>query len=217
MCFGEFFNSSIGGIDWKSYRYPQSQKLKRQLDEDPVSFLEKQVFCNFPSHIEAVGFKIFYQHAKTSKSQKVWKRLENSKDFKIIHLRRENILKTVLSLQKAFQTDRWINTANALEPSIQVKLEYEYLANSFLEIKNYEKEYDKLFRHHSVLNLTYENLLADSEKETNRIQKFLNLNEATLVAKTHRQSSQSLSDSITNYKELKARFSDSQWAKFFDE
>ena len=54
-------------------------------------------------NIKAVGFKLFYDHFTKDE----WEKFLSYNDFKIIHLTRENCLRTIVSLDIAFKLDQW--------------------------------------------------------------------------------------------------------------
>ena len=81
--------------------------------ENPLKFLNEFCFRSYAKGIKAVGFKIFYYHPVNGESRAIWDDLKNMKDLKIIHLKRENILRTHLSRAIAGQTDKWtVTTVN---------------------------------------------------------------------------------------------------------
>lgn len=57
-------------------------------------------FDKQPYYIRASGFKIFYYHPEDAQDREypdIWQSLRNMKDLKIIHLKRRNILRTLIS------------------------------------------------------------------------------------------------------------------------
>ncbi|HLP47085.1 MAG TPA: hypothetical protein VK469_14125, partial [Candidatus Kapabacteria bacterium] len=101
VAFGELFrfNDSIG---WDYPGHHHKAKIELQLiNDDPIEFLQKKVFINFPHPVKAVGFKIFYFHAHSENWKPVWTYLHEQKNIKIIHIKRENVLKTHLSHTRA--------------------------------------------------------------------------------------------------------------------
>ena len=107
--FGELFQNKEE-IGWAMPGYRQSRRLMTLFHEEPVRFLEEKVFHPFPHGVTAVGFKLFYYHARDEAWRPVWDYLQAETGIKVIHLRRENILRTHLSKQQAEMTDVWVNT-----------------------------------------------------------------------------------------------------------
>ena len=73
---------------------------------NPISRL-LAVFAKQPRHIRAKGFKIFYYHPLDAKADELWRVLEQRNEIRVIHLRRENILRTLLSRKIASIRGSW--------------------------------------------------------------------------------------------------------------
>jgi hypothetical protein len=83
--------------------------------------------------------------------------------------------------------------------------------------RKWEVEYDQFFNDHPKLDVLYEDLAQDYEREMARIQAFLGVDYQAVKPSTFKQSDQPLSKQIANYFELKKRFIDTPWAEFFEE
>ena len=220
--FGELFRypQSIGWGYSDYNKYLCSQRLIELMHKEPGKFLEKEVFRSFPTKISAVGFKLFYQHAKGDSREAVWDFLKNQRELKIIHLQRENLLKRLLSMKKAFITNKWSKHRNSRdrdEQDIEISLTYEECLTEFVLIQDYRLKYDDFFKGHPKIDVLYEKLADDYESEMRRIQKFLGVNHESLKPSTYKQSSHPLSKSISNYYELKEKFQGTSWSKFFED
>jgi LPS sulfotransferase NodH len=187
------------------------------MQENPLMFLEKEVFRPYPKDMKAIGFKIFYYHAQTDNRKCVWTYQQNQSDLKVLHLKRKNILKTHLSRKRADKSGKWINLTDERENIESITLSYDECLDDFTSTRRWEEQYDALFEHHSRLEVFYENLSNDSDAELQRIQKFLGVQEEELKSMTYRQNDQPISQTIANYCELKERFKDTSWAEFFEE
>lgn len=219
--FGEIFRrpNSIGW-DRPGYReYLQSRYMISLMQDNPVFFLEKEVFRKFPRNITAVGFKIFYHQAKGDSRESVWNFLKDKKDIKVIHLKRKNILKRLLSMKKAYVTGQWAkrNKDSESHDNIRISLTYDECLKEFTNIRHNQIKYDDFFADHQKIDLLYEDLAHDYENEIRRVQNFLGVEYEILCPSTYKQSSQSLSQEISNYFELKEKFQDTPWESFFEE
>lgn len=185
--------------------------------KDPVRYLEQEIFRTFPEHIRAVGFKLFYYHARNQEWKHVWSHIRDQQDIKVIHLKRRNILKTHLSRKKAVATDAWVNLSGTKETSPPVTLSYEECLRDFVQTRTWEEEHDAFFRNHPKIEVVYENLAGDYAREMQRIQEFLNVKPETTQPMTYKQASRPLSQDMTNYFDLKEKFRGTEWAEFFEE
>ena len=219
LAFGELFREKKTiGWDIDPYdRYLQSHRLKRLSQKDPVAFLKNNVFTNFPAKTKAVGFKIFYYHAQDESRRHLWKFLRSQNDINVIHLKRMNTLKTLLSLKKAFLTNKWTKTSLEHEERSSISLDYDECLENFNWTYNTQKQYDILFQSHPKLNVTYEDLAKNTDQEMERIQNFLGIDFEVCKPATIKQSNQPLPLAISNYSELKAKFKNTQWEAYFED
>jgi LPS sulfotransferase NodH len=214
--FGELFQNDEM-ISWGLSGYPESPQLLALFRSDPVCFLETEIFRTVPKTIQSVGFKIFYYHAHSAKWQPVWDYLAAQPELKVIHIKRNNLLKIHLSRKRATATDRWVNVSGEREPHTPVRLDYEECLADFVQTRAWENEYARFFANHAMLDMSYELLACDYQAEMKRVQNFLGVEPQGLAPETHRQSDASLSASITNYDELKKQFEGSVWHAFFED
>jgi LPS sulfotransferase NodH len=218
LTFGELFRVQ-NSIGWEYPGYNlnlQPQNVLRLAQSDPIRFLEEKVFRKYPSHISAVGFKIFYYHARDSQ-QPLWSFLRDQKNLKIIHLKRNNTLRVLLSLKRAFQTNIWTNNEITEVERLKYSLDYEECLGEFIWSETVKKEFDTFFRDSDKIDIFYEDLASGYEIELKRILAFLHVSFENLKPTTYKQSSQPLSEEISNYFELKERFKDSPWHEFFED
>jgi LPS sulfotransferase NodH len=218
VVFGELFRF-CDSIGWEFCDYDshwQLPRMLRMMQSDPLRFLERYVFVRFPRTVRAVGFKLFYYHAQ-DKRRILWDYLEKDKNVHIIHLRRENTLRMILSEKIAFQTNRWTNTTGDRDSKLRVWIDIAECKERFETENMMAKKLRKMFRKHPYLDLTYELLCADYESPLHNIQNFLGVEHQRPIPGTYKQSTQTLSEAIINYAELKRAFQGSQWAHFFDE
>jgi hypothetical protein len=89
--------------------------------------------------------------------------------------------------------------------------------NDFIKTQTGESKLDLIFAGHPIIDLTYESLVADYVGEMRRILDILGVRHEEVKPNTQKQSSKSLSESITNYFELKEKFRGTEWETFFEE
>lgn len=217
IAFGEIFRHK-DTIGWDFAHLPQPDSMLSLFQNDPVKFLETRVFGHFPRHIAAVGFKIFYYHAHDDAWEPLWTYLVKQEEIKVIHMKRRNMLRTHLSRKRAMLTDVWITQQpNELKQSVgPISLDYEECLEEFTKTRDWEQQYDSLFKNHDRVDVFYEDLDEDYLNEMGRIQKFLGVNVTEVQPSTAKQSKRRpLSSSILNYSELKEQFTGTPWEEFF--
>lgn len=214
--FGELFQNKEE-IGWALPGYYQSKRLSQLHCAAPVDFLERKVFRSFPGHVRAVGFKIFYYHAQDEAWKPVWEYLQSLPDLKVVHMKRRNILKTHLSRRRAVKTDRWVNTNGSSEPQRSITLDYKECLDDFIRTRAWEEAYDAYFAGNDMIEVMYEDLAADYQREATRLQNFLGVEFEAVQPETYKQAKRPLSEAIANYGELKERFQQTPWSPFFED
>ena len=231
---GELFQPQR--IIW-NYKVPDkylAPEILARRQNSPVQFLEEDVFRPFPHGVRAVGFKLFYNHAREGMAgQSLWTHLTQAggdmAGLKVIHLRRENFLKTFLSFRRAVESRVFIDRMKLFEKGVgraafarnrtqlpkAITLDYQDCLQAFETSAHEQTERIEEFSGREVLDLTYEALTQDYETQIERVQLFLGLKPAPLYTSMKKQNRRSLSESIANYWELKEKFAGSQWAAFF--
>jgi len=216
LSMGEIFRNR-DEIDFDHPDYRVSDKVLELYKSDPAAFLETVVFRKVPVQYQAVGFKLFYYHARKPPYLQLWQYLEQHPEIRIVHIKRRNMLHTHLSRAKAEQSGVWVNINGVKEDQSAVNLNYDDCLKDFQQTLDWETWADTYFKNHPLTQVYYEDLAADYPGHAARLQQFLGLKEMLLEPSTHKQSNAPLSAAIQNYAELKARFAGSQWAGFFEE
>ena len=217
ITFGELFREFDDDIAWGFANYPRSRRIKKMRQSNPTKFLEKKVFKNYPKRISAVGFKIFYIHAQEEQWKSVWNYLINQADLNVIHLKRRNHLKVVLSVVKALKTDNWIQKTNIVQESAPIHIDYAYCLDVLTKLQKWESKYDSLFAENKKIEIIYEQLCSNYDQEMKRIQEFLEVKYEIIKPSTYKQSIAPISKSIENFWELKEQFKNTPWERYFED
>ena len=177
------------------------------------------VYRKQPRHIRAKGFKIFYYHPLDAQADELWKQLELRTEIRVIHLRRENILRTLLSRKIAGMQDTWTATRyDKVDVETRcVHFTVQELEEEFRQTQQWEAAADVQFQAHPMLRLSYEELVNDPKGNYVRLLAFLGAREHAPATNLRRQNPENLKTLISNYGELKAAFSGTEWARHFDE
>jgi LPS sulfotransferase NodH len=213
---GEIFRNE-DRIDWDSPHFSSNASVLAAYQSDPVTFINKYLFRKFPVDIKAVGFKLFYYHAQNPPFNSIWKYLEEQKSVHILHIKRRNLLQTHVSRLRAAQNDKWVNTNGENEQQVSVWVDPQACLKDFEQTQKWEKDAEQLFANHPLMEILYEDLSTDYTAILAMIQKFLGLDNVPGIPRTYKQSSLPLSQSITNYAELKEYFKNSAYSVFFED
>jgi LPS sulfotransferase NodH len=217
---GEIFNSEIirrGEIPWRlSFDFSaRNQELNGLRESNPPAFFDALFQLAKTRAVRAIGFKLMYNHA--DKDARVRNFIAEDRTFRIIHVKRRNLLRRFLSLRRALQTGRWwVKTSEPAPESPRVTLTPEACLADFALIEGSWAKYDELFKSHHVLEMYYEDICADLRGARSRMLRFLGLSEAGLLkVDSQKTGTDSLRDAIEDYKELRAALH--EYAKFFDD
>lgn len=219
ICFGELFNSvHPGTIRWDSPGFEVTPEALALRERDPLGFIDTQVFASVPRQVKAVGFKLFYNQAQEENWRSVWDYIKAQTGWKVIHLRRRNIVRVHLSEKIADKTQKWsILRDDDAHRDVAVELTFSDCLRTFEHLHESIERYQRFFADHDVLDVFYEDLVANTEVETDRIQRFLGVPRRQLRAKTRKQARQPLTTMISNYDELKRQCEGTALAEFLDE
>jgi Domain of unknown function (DUF6473) len=217
-CFvaGELFNprlikaGSVPGV--AESEHAELVDLRRT---DPVKFVDRVFDSAAGKGYRAIGFKFMYNHGDLSTDARG--HLANDKEIRVIHLKRRNLLRRLLSDRRAQSTDVWAQTADtSAPPPPAVRLGFVESVWNFGHLENKQAEYQDLFGDHAVLELFYEDLEADPQSAGERAASFLGLRAGVpLEVRFKKTGTDSLRAAIVNYDELKADML--RWASFFED
>lgn len=105
-CFSELFNAEMDHVDFNVAGYDNHDPEARCLrDRDFQRFLSERIIAGHPDGTRAIGFKLLYSH--------VWgfpgllEHLIEDTDLRIVHLKRRNLLRVLVSTKIAERTGVW--------------------------------------------------------------------------------------------------------------
>jgi len=161
------------------------------------------------------GFKLFYYHPLDSSQNDydlIWKQITSDRSIKIIHLTRENLLRVHVSRLIAGKTDDWANAkiTNVIKDKT-VKVDPSELIKDIETTKNYILKTRRLFEHHDVLEITYEDLINNRQDTLDLILNHLNQERLMLQSDLIKQNPEKLDDLISNYNEVKEVIQNSKY------
>ncbi len=170
--------------------------------------------------MKAVGFKIFYYHPLNEESNDIWNELMEMEDLYVIHIKRRNILRTLLSRKIAEKEDVWLITDTKQRRKIEERRAHfteNELREGFEQTREWEKSYECIFELKSMIEVFYEDLVSRPEEEFKKILSLLDLQFSSPETNSKKQNPEKLSQLITNYAALKETFANTEWSSFFED
>jgi len=191
------------------------ERLSRDRDRDPVKFLYKIVLDLQGKKI--VGFKLKHDELVLPEYKVLRDEIANDLDFRIIHLRRENLLRRFLS---HYVVNRLTHTTLIVEgqaiPEVPpLRLNPLQCQRDFETILRREREFGELFARHRSFSLSYEEFVARDQEKMSSLLDFLGVSQRELTTTTKKLGNDDLRLAIANFDELRSHFAGSPFSKFF--
>ena len=215
--YGEIFHDSPGqaGLGLP----PRIQPYQR--GADAARFLDADIFGPCPEpKTRAHGFKIFYDHARSTPAVKAaWRYLIEDTDIRVIHLIRRNLLDCLLSLEVAKRTGEWFRRPGeqpAPPPVAPFSLSPWACLEHFGETTTSRMWATEAFSRHPVLTLEYEkDVCGDFSGAMARAFDFIGVPPIPVTAPVVRQRSREPFEQLLNYDELRRWFRHTLFEEFF--
>lgn len=231
VCQTEVFNSD-------------SDQLPYPLSTTTAEVLNEWVYRDFPSEITSVGFILQAYHPwglqafpgirENPHWADIWPTLKRIPHLKVIHLRRENVLRRHLSHVLARETGHWhawdrkrVALVSHLETIPQtndkqlvrstVTLDAARLRHDFEEVEQLHDRVEDEFSMHEYHSVSYESLVKNFTEVCEEIQVFLGVAPTALSAAVFKLEDRPLVECIENYAELRQEFEGTRWAPHFND
>jgi hypothetical protein len=148
--------------------------------------------------------------------QAVWDDLIADRSLAVIHLRRHNLLDSLVSLKTAFLTRQWWALKEGSASTVQVQLNPDECRSYFEKLDAFADRIDAAFRDHQRLDLSYEELAQNRDQTLQRVFQFLNVPYQPVLTRMKKQRIVPVSESVVNYRQLKQSFEGTNWYAFFE-
>ncbi|WP_424494761.1 sulfotransferase domain-containing protein [Salinimicrobium sp. GXAS 041] len=159
------------------------------------------------NYVKFVGFKIFYDHPLGSDDKTVWDFIKSDRSIKIIHLKRENVIRSQLSLLIAHKTQTWGVTPTMKDTPIDQKkiaVNIEEFLKDIRKTKLWEKDTALIFSEHPYMEVMYKDIITDKDKTMEKIFKFLEVPDQKTTSDLRKQNPEEIRDLVYNYNELES-------------
>jgi LPS sulfotransferase NodH len=185
-----------------------------------AQFLERVVFGEDEAgSARAVGFKLFYGHARMDDAaREAWQLLTTRKDIYIVHMVRRNLLDSFVSLKVAIRTNEWACLIEAarkpsdVEPFAVAARECRSFFDNVTRDRRMTRE---VFMRPRYMEVTYDALASGYLDRVNSVVAFLGLSPFRPCHKLVKQATKTPREQLSNYEELERAFRNTQYACFF--
>ncbi len=222
VAYSEVF--SPRGLFWGNHTYAPRRSgdaLLRRRHEDAAAFLDEAVFRPHPRRVHAVGFKLFYPQLVVRPVAGLGAALAALPGLRVIHLRRRNLLRVLVSNRIAKRTGQMAATTpgaaeEALRRAGSLRLDPQECATYFTLLEERAAACAAMFPAEAVLDLLYEDLVARRDEELARVRGFLGLLPFATTTPLVKQITRPMSDLVVNLPELREHFRGTRWEGFFE-
>jgi LPS sulfotransferase NodH len=217
-----FSSGPLGGITGtyliKRRQEPDfAERMAAVRDRDPIKFLYKIVLDLQGK--KAVCFKLKHDELARLGYKVLRDEIVNDRDFRIIHLRRENLLRRYLSWYIANNVTRvTLAVHGQTVPEIQpVVLKPRKCQKDFETILDREREFAELFAQHPGFRISYEEMITPGSEKLQSLLDFMGVPRRELTTTTQKLGCDDLRKVIANFNELRSYFAGSPFSKFFED
>jgi hypothetical protein len=192
-------------------------RLTIERDRDPVKFLYKIVLDLQGKKV--VGFKLKHDELVLPEYKRLRDEIVSDLDFRIIHLRRQNLLRRYLSWYIANNVTHVTLAVegDAIPEMPSVKLDPGACQHDFETMQRQADEFRQLFARHPNFSIVYEEIVRGESGKLASLLDFLGVSQRKLTTTTKKLGADSLRSAIINFDELRSYFVGSPFAEFFDE
>jgi LPS sulfotransferase NodH len=191
-------------------------RLSAQRFRDPINFLYRVILD--PQEKKMVGFKLKHDELVLPGYKILRDEIAGNKNIRIIHLRRDNLLRRYLSHYVAMHVTH-VTLAVGEQPVPElppIRLEPSACEKDFETILAREKEFSGLFARHPGFSISYEEMVAGDADKLARLLDFLGVSQRKLTTPTRKLGRDDLRTVITNFDELREYFSKTRFGNFFE-
>lgn len=190
-----------------------SSELVTFRNERPIEFLKDYIWKDYSNSYKAIGFKYFYDHGRHLVNfEEVLNFLIEERAIKILHLKRNNLLRALFSYKRALAQKSW-SKANA---DFRTTISIEECKDYFQQVEENQKLIDHLFSDRA-LQVNYEILIKEPEFILQNILDYIGVNRETLTTETIKNKETNLSECIANFDDLRSYFIYTDYAGYFNE
>lgn len=189
------------------------------LKGDSIARRAREVFGRHPSFIKAAGCKVFYYHPHDGDHDAMMEALRQVDGLRVIHLQRRETVRSVLSWFIARDTNQYVARRDedvVVTDKKRVKVDADEFVDWIRKTRTWEREAPAMFPGKAMMDIYYEDLVADSPTQFRRVLEFLDL--PPHQPKTHlkRQNPESVRELIENYAEVEAKLKATEFADLIE-
>ena len=214
MYRGEVFRSTLDS-EVAYHRYLQPQQARSVTNRVPplrkLAYL-RSLADNAPAEAPVVGFRLMYDQLRRNPSLAV---LLPALGMRVIHLVRENVLETAVSVAAARESGLYM-TRSAVKKTSAVHLDVSTLLDDLARRQKLIERHRALVARVPGLEVTYRDYVADPDGQDARIASLLGLEPVELESEVQRSGSTAVRDRISNIDQVESALRSTPFVAFLD-
>jgi LPS sulfotransferase NodH len=206
--------SGIDAVGFKMfYRHMTPEYFQKLVDPSLAAKEQKERFARFTEFVEAdYDWPTLQQRFRDT-----WEFLLADQQLAVIHLKRRNILNTLISHKTAVITGQWWRVGREKLRTPSLHLATDECRQYFETVDDQIDRSDAAFAGHPKLEVIYETLVERREEVLRDIFAFLGVQDRAVSTRMMRQAPVRAAERVENYAELKSSLRDTKWSPFFEE
>lgn len=203
----------IAAVGFKMFYYHLTREyFQKPIDSSEAAPQLQEKFTRFSTFIESN----YTWDDLDKRFRTTWEFLRADRPLAVIHLKRQNLLHTLISHKRALMTSQWWSLKSSPQAVLTMHLDPEECCRYFDKLDNFAAEADAAFACHSKIEATYEDLTENQPETLERIFTFLKVSHEPVTTRMRKQNLASPWETVGNYKQLKSHFRNTKWAVFFE-
>lgn len=188
-------------------------EILRRVEGRAVDRVVARLFRPHPRTIDAVGFKYFYYHPVDGDPSTAWDEIDRC-GCRVLHLRRENLLRTEISRLIANKVGVWSRRRGKEDPleSRRVTVQPAAVVRALEKTRSWERAARERWEGGNYIELSYEELTSHPGPTLRRIHTFLGVPDHPADSSLKRQNPEPIHRLVANYDELCAALEKTEWA-----
>lgn len=193
-------------------------EVLQRIDGKPLKTTIDELFIPKQKKTKVIGFKYFYYHPVDGDSQKATEILKSIEELKVIHLKRRNLLKTVISCEIAELTGVWyVNDKTNHTEKKPIEISVEKVKEEIDLTNSRINKGDLDFAANPNITVFYEDLVDNRTTEFRKILDFLNVSETVPGdSPLKKQNPEPLDKLVSNFQEIINSFKGTKYEHYLN-
>lgn len=205
--------AGISAVGFKMFYYHLTKDyFDKLVRADDTSQQLQDKFIQFSAFIESN----YDWDSLARRLRYTWDFLIEDVSLVVIHLKRRNALDTLISLKRAFATNKWWSLKSESHQRFTVHLDPEECSRYFQRVSNFQVTADTAFVAHPKIDVIYEDIVERQQDALKGIFTLLDVPCLPLTTRITKQNPAPACETVANYEQLKNHFRHTQWSVLFE-